>query len=145
MNGRNRSILARFGQAAIVAMLALCAASAPASAQTVTIHPDGIVKSGVATVTGTFSAPVGTPVRMEVRVQQFRHGQVIASAFTDLGPIIADGSTQSWTATMFAPSGFKPGHAQVTVRLIETEYLGDGDGSEVLLAIAGATVQLHPR
>jgi len=139
MNGGNKTIFLRHGLVALVALLALCTASAPASAQSVAIDPDGTVDSGVATVTGTFTASADTTVQVEVQVEQFLHGQVVATAITDIGPITADGSTQSWTATMFPLAGYKPGHAQVTVRLLH-----EGFHDSVTLAIAGATVQLHP-
>src|SRR5262245_4728776 len=124
MNGGNKRVFLRLGLAALVALLTLCAASAPASAQTVSINPDGTVDSGVATVSGTLSAPAGTTVNLSVQVVQFRHGQAFASAFTSLGPIVTDGSTQQWTATIFSSAGFKPGHAQVTVRLFTVDVAG---------------------
>jgi hypothetical protein len=143
MNGGNKSTFLRFGLVALVALLALCAASAPASAQTVSINPDGTVTKGVATVTGTFSASIGTPpmgitVGMDVEIVQFRHGQVSASASTRLGPVTADGSIQTWTATMFSAAGFKTGQAQVNVRLFDAS-----NDFENTLATAGAIVQLH--
>jgi hypothetical protein len=141
MNRGNQSTFLRFGLVALVALLALCAASAPASAQTVSINPDGTVTKGVATVTGTFSAPIGTPppiVGVDVVIVQFRHGQVSASASTRLGPVTADGSTQSWAATMFSAAGFKTGEAQVNVRLFDAR-----NNFENTLATASATVQLH--
>jgi hypothetical protein len=140
MNRGNQSTFLRFGLVALVALLALCAASAPASAQTVAINPDGTVNSGVATVTGTLSAPAGTPVHVSVQVVQFRHGQVFSSAAAFLGPILTDGSTQTWTAILVPAAGYKTGQAQVTVRLFnDTE-----EGNFIELAAAGATVQLHP-
>ena len=143
MNGGNQSTFLRFGLVALVALLALGAPSAPASAQTVSINPDGTVTKGVATVTGTFSALIGTPpmgltVGLDVQVMQFRHGQVSASASTRLGPVTADGSTQTWTATMFSAAGFKTGEAQVNVRLFDAR-----NNFEYTLAVAGAIVQLH--
>jgi hypothetical protein len=74
-------------------------------------------------------------VLLHVRVVQFRHGQAFATAFEDISPIVADGSTQSWTATMFSSVGFKLGHAQVTARLIRDGFFGPLE-----LAVAGATV-----
>jgi hypothetical protein len=139
VNGGNKSNFLRLGLVTLVALLALCAASAPASAQAVAIDPDGTVVSGVATVTGTFTAPADTTVQVEVQVDQFLHGQVVATAITEIGPITADGSTQSWTASMFSLAGYKTGHAQVTVRLLREAF----HGFETL-AISGATVQLHP-
>jgi hypothetical protein len=141
MNGGNKSTFLRFGLVALVALLALCAASAPASAQTVSINPDGTVTKGVATVTGTFSGPMGpfpSTVGVDVEIVQFRHGQVSASASTRLGPVTADGSIQTWTATMFSAAGFKTGQAQVNVRLFDAS-----NDFENTLATAGAIVQLH--
>jgi len=142
MNGRNRTPFLRLGLVALVALLALGAASAPALAQgsTLTIDPNGSVGSGVATVSGTFTTPPAFAwTRVEVRVVQLRHGQVVVSAFADVGPIAATGSTQNWTATMFSPAGFKPGHVQVTARLIRDTFNGPLE-----LAVAGATVKLNP-
>jgi hypothetical protein len=145
MNGRNQKLFPRLGRAALVALLLVTAASVPALAQlgnppppgavTVTVDPDGSVTRGVATVSGTFTAPaeVGT-VFVLVLVRQSRGGQAISQASTVVGPFVADGSTQSWTATLVPDTAFTPGQAQVTAKLDTS----DGTG----LAVAIATEQL---
>jgi Family of unknown function (DUF6299) len=145
MNGVNKKLFPRLGRAALVALLLISAASVPALAQlgnppppsafTVTIDPGGSVTRGVATVSGTFTAPaeVGT-VFVPVVVTQSRGGQAISQVSTVVGPFVADGSTQSWTATLVPDTAFTPGQAQVIAKLDTS----DGTG----LAAAIATVQL---
>jgi hypothetical protein len=146
MNGGNQKLFPRLGLAALVALLLVTAASVPALAQlgnppppgafTVTIDPDGSVTRGIVTVSGTFTAPatVGT-VFVPVVVRQSRGGQAISQASTVVGPFVADGSTQSWTATLVPDTVFTPGQAQVIAKLDTS----DGTG----LAGASATVHLE--
>jgi hypothetical protein len=145
MNGRNKSFFPRLGLAALVALLLGSAASVPALAQLgfpppppvieVTINPGGSVNKGVATVSGTFTAPAaeGT-VFMRVVVLQSHRGGPTTQASTVVGPFVADGTTQSWAATLVPDIIFTPGEAQVDAKL-DTP---DGTG----LAKASATVQL---
>ncbi len=140
-NGMNKWLLPRLG---LAALLLVGGVSVPASAQVptpggsaVTINADGTV-SRVATVSGTFTAPaeVGTVI-VRVVVIQSRQGAPTVQAFTDVGPIVADGTSQSWAATLAPDTAFKPGDAQVIVKLLRS----DGSG----LAGATATVQLTSR
>jgi Family of unknown function (DUF6299) len=145
MNGRNKKLFPRLGLAALVALLLVSAASVPALAQlgsppppsvsAVTIDPHGSVTRGVVTVSGSFTAPatVGT-VFVQVVVRQSRGGQAISQASTVVGPIVADGSIQSWAATLVPDTAFTPGQAQVIAK-VDTS---DGTG----LAVTTATVQL---
>jgi hypothetical protein len=145
MNGGNKKLFPRLGLAALVALLLVSATSVPALAQlgfppppgdiAVTINPNGNVNKGVATVSGTFTAPAteGT-VFVRVLVRQSRGGQAISQASTVVGPIVADGSIQSWAATLVPDTAFAPGHAEVVAKLDTS----DGTG----LADAIATVQL---
>jgi Family of unknown function (DUF6299) len=145
MNARNQKFFPRLGLAALVALLLASAARVPALAQlgfppppgavTVTIDPNGSVSKGVVTISGTFTAPatVGT-VFVPVVVRQSRGGQAISQASTVVGPIVADGSIQSWAATLVPDTPFTPGQAQVIAKLDTS----DGTG----LASASATVQL---
>ena len=145
MNSGNKKLFPRLGLAALMALLLVTAARVPASAQlgnppppsafTVTIDPGGSVTRGVATVSGTFTAPaeVGT-VFVVVLIRQSRGGHAISEANTVIGPFVADGSTQSWAATLAAAPPFTPGGAQVLAKLDTS----DGTG----LAGASATVPL---
>lgn len=145
MNARNQKLFPRLGLAAFVALLLASAARVPALAQlgsppppsavTVTIDPDASVSKGVVRISGTFTAPaaVGTAF-VPVVVRQSRGGQAISQASTVVGPIVADGSIQSWAATLVPDAPFTPGQAQVIAKLDTS----DGTG----LASASATVQL---
>jgi hypothetical protein len=141
MNGARKPILTLL---ALVALVALCVTSAPAvpAGAAVAIDPMGAVYGGVATVSGVFTARAGSTVRVKVRVEQYRRGRVVATAVASIGPVVADGSIQNWTATLnpaiFVPgTAFTEGQIQASARLIQMI-----PNDAITLATSDATVEL---
>jgi len=106
---------------ALSAVLALHTVSGPASAHvstltvnsTGTVSPDGFQVG----LSGTLTCTAGESGFIDVQAFQFTRGQVLLGAF-GFASFNCSGTVQNWAVTAESFTGFfKPGHANVRVRL----------------------------
>src|SRR3972149_2933495 len=113
-------LAATVGLAAVVAFLAIRAATGPAEAHVtaLTINPKGAVLQpggSQVSISGTLTCTAGETGSINVQVIQFVRGQVVASAFASAPPFPCSGVVQDWAVTALAFIPFKPGPANVRV------------------------------
>src|SRR3989304_8835981 len=137
-------LAATVGLAAVVAFLAIRAATGPAEAHvvTLTVDPKGFILSpggSQVSISGRLACTAGETGSMNVQVGQFVRGQVLVFAFGSSPPFTCSGAVQSWTVTALTFGvGLKPGPANVHVDFFT--YGFDGFDSQH----TSATVKLQP-